>query len=256
MPAISRWSSSAALSGCARPRKRSPISAPLNALPVGSTPSPASIGCSSSAASSTSSMKPNRRGSLKMMRDAGPAAVLHREDDMVVRVELRALVMEDARRRRRAALLDAERAGHAEMADQRRPAVEMRDQVFGAPAERGDPPSGERLGEAVRKGKAQIRPARLDLDDRARPPAPAAARAGRSRPRAVQALRGDGRIEGLAVPAGARPRCSATVSPISAKLRLRPTSAGLQARSGADDRHALARVVACRARTDRSHDRR
>ena len=41
---------------------------PSSALPVGSTPSPASIGCSSGAPSRQSSMKPKRRGSLKMMR--------------------------------------------------------------------------------------------------------------------------------------------------------------------------------------------
>ncbi len=58
--------------------------APSSALPVGSTPSPASIGCVS-AVPSANSMKPKRRGSLKITRERAPSGGDDMEHDMVVR---------------------------------------------------------------------------------------------------------------------------------------------------------------------------
>src|SRR4029450_13845352 len=86
-----------------------------------------------------------------------PLTVPDGEDDMVVGLELRARVVEYAGRRGGAVLLDAKRARHPEMADQCLAAFEMRDQVFGAAAERGDAPSRQRLDEPVGQGKAHGR---------------------------------------------------------------------------------------------------
>ncbi len=62
-------------------------------------------------------------------------------------------------------VFDAERPGHAEMADEHGAAIDMRGQVLRSPAKRGDRPSGQPLDEAFGKRKPQIRPSRLDAQE-------------------------------------------------------------------------------------------
>ena len=87
------------------------------------------------------------------------------ENDMVVGGSFGALVLELAGSVDAVGLLDAKRARHAEMADQRWPILDMHGQIFGPAAERADQPAFEALREAFRKGKAQIGPADLDGED-------------------------------------------------------------------------------------------
>ena len=59
--------------------------------------------------------------------------------------------------------------GHAEMTGQDHAVVEIDDQIFGAPPDRHDAPPQHSLGEALGKGKAQVRPVlRYAGDARAR----------------------------------------------------------------------------------------
>ena len=244
MPAISRWSSSADFSGVARSRNRSPISSPLERVSGRLDAEPGE-----------QRMLVQHR-LLRKQHEAEPPRVVEDDAGLLGRprlstvkttwscaVELGALVMEDAGRRRRLRRFDPERAGHAEMADQHGAALEMHGQVFGAPAERGDAPSGEGLGEAFRKGKAQIRPPRLDRDDPSALQAPAAGRAGRFRPREVQACQAmAGWKEAPCLPARKPEMLGDGLADIG-KAAPQAHRRGLQARPGSEDGHALARVV-------------
>ena len=113
-------------------------------------------------------------------------AIVEAEDDVVVRGELRPLVVE-RRHDQRLAALDAERARHAEVHDQRLAAVERGEQILGAPGQRhrSAAPSAARrsaAGTACADRRAASRPWRS-----ARRPASARGRGARSRLRAAQA---------------------------------------------------------------------
>ncbi|AIB22071.1 Hypothetical protein BSPT1_I1998 [Brucella suis bv. 2] len=71
---------------------------------------------------------------------------------------LGALVMKPARQTLRILRLNAKRAGHAEMADDRKPVIEMDGQIFRTAAKRLDAPAGKAFGKIFRKGKAQVGP--------------------------------------------------------------------------------------------------
>ena len=91
-------------------------------------------------------------------------AVIQMQDDVVVPGILGALEMEGARSRRLRGL-DAERAGHSEMREQRCPVVELEQKIFGAPRQPDDPPSRQALPEAGRKWKTNVPPPHLDAFD-------------------------------------------------------------------------------------------
>ncbi len=82
--------------------------------------------------------------------DAG--AGIGRQDDVIVRRKARAFVVEAAGK----GALDPERARHSEMRDQNLPVIEVEQQIFGAPRQRGDGPAFEARRKAGREGKAQI----------------------------------------------------------------------------------------------------
>jgi hypothetical protein len=85
---------------------------------------------------------------------------------MIVAVILRARLMEHAGAQRGVAIgFDAERSRHAQMRDQRHAVVEIRNQIFGPAAHRGDPPAFKPRGEVHRKGKPQIRAPLFDPRD-------------------------------------------------------------------------------------------
>jgi hypothetical protein len=84
---------------------------------------------------------------------------------MVVRRVLRALVVERARRVRARRRLDAERARHAEMADQHRAGVEMRSEILRPAGEGGDASAFEAFAEAIGQREAQVRPPCLGAHD-------------------------------------------------------------------------------------------
>ena len=92
-------------------------------------------------------------------------AVRHVEHHVVVRGKLAALVVEVARRRGVALVQHVERARHAEMHQQHLAGRDIRQQVFGAPADAADGLALEPVGEVLRKRKAQVRPARLDAHE-------------------------------------------------------------------------------------------
>lgn len=66
--------------------------------------------------------------------------------------------MKPARQTLRILRLNAKRAGHAEMADDRKPVIEMDGQIFRTAAKRLDAPAGKAFGKIFRKGKAQVGP--------------------------------------------------------------------------------------------------
>ncbi len=85
---------------------------------------------------------------------------------MVMRSEPVAVIVEASGLEARApALLHRETPGHAEMHHQRLAALKLGDEIFGAPAERRDACAFEPLGEARRKGEAQIGAAQLDAGE-------------------------------------------------------------------------------------------
>ncbi len=82
--------------------------------------------------------------------DAG--AGIGGQHNVIVRRKARAFVVEAAGK----GALDPERARHSEMRDQNLPVIEVEQQIFGAPRQRGDGPAFEARREAGRKGKTQI----------------------------------------------------------------------------------------------------
>ena len=221
MPAISRWSSSADLSGVARSRNSSPISSPLERVAGRLDAEP---GEHRMLVQHRLLRKQHEAEAARIVEDdAGrlAGAAFDREDDMVVRRELGALVMEDAGRRRRLRRLRSGtsrtcRDGRSAQAPPsrctvrylaRRPSAVTRRPVerFGETASgNGKRRSGRRVSTAddprAFQHRLQAAPDRLDLGK----------------------LRHVGDGSGRRMRRGGRrasPRCSATVSPMSAKLR-------------------------------------
>ena len=91
--------------------------------------------------------------------DALPA--LHVKDNVVVGGAPVARMVKGTRRRR----VDAKRAAHPQMHDQRLIAFKIRDEIFGPSPQRQNAPVFEAGGEIFRKRKAQIRPSLFDPAD-------------------------------------------------------------------------------------------
>ena len=159
-PATTVWSSSAALRLVFLPAQAAASRLASKALPSGSGPTIAHQRMRVEFGPGTSSMRPNRRGSLK---------VTVAPDDMWNTTWSWADAADragDGRGRASAFhLTHAERAGHAEMHQQHVARAEIRREIFGAAAEPGDGLAFEPLGEIGRQRPAQIRPARLDPQD-------------------------------------------------------------------------------------------
>jgi len=73
--------------------------------------------------------------------------------------------MESAGRRGVFVVMDAKRAGHAQMRDQDGIGVQMHDEKLRAPPDRDDAPSRHPCGEILWEGKSKIRPALFDRDN-------------------------------------------------------------------------------------------
>ena len=91
--------------------------------------------------------------------DAG--AVLHVEDDMIMRGALVARMVEKPRQRP----VHPKGAAHAQMHDERLPGLEVRQQILRAPTQAEHAAARQSGGEIWREGKAQIGPPLLDPQD-------------------------------------------------------------------------------------------
>ena len=165
------------------------------------------------------------------------------KDDMVVRGVLRALVVEDAGRRDVLCSLSIRNEPDMPRWQIRTgPPSRCSSQIFGAAAKRGDVPAGKPLAKLVGKGKAQIRPPRLDASDRA--PSITGCRPRRTvSTSGSSGIGGDGRVEGRAVRAWRQAEMLGDRLADIGEGCAQPDVAATQARPGADDRHALARMV-------------
>ncbi len=84
---------------------------------------------------------------------------------MVMFCDFGSLVMKAARHSFRIIRFNPKRTGHAKMADDRKPIVEMHREIFCAPPERVDVASGQTLNKVIGKRETEIRPVLLDPFD-------------------------------------------------------------------------------------------
>ena len=153
------WSSSAVLIGARAPANAAARLVASNASDSGSTPSRRRA-----RAFDPGAFHEVHRAEAARVVEDDARAIVELEDDVVMRGELRPLVMERRHNQYRLAL-DAERARHAKMHHQRLAAIQRSEQILGAPRQRLDPPAGEPLGEARRERRAQIAAPGLDLGE-------------------------------------------------------------------------------------------
>ena len=160
-PATTVWSSRAALRLVFLPAQAVASRPASKALPSGSGPTSRISGC-------VRQFRPRHQ-----QHEAEPARIVERhggarrhvEHDVVMGRSRRSRVMERAGRPVLVAVADAERAGHAEMHQQHVAGGEVRGEVLGAAADPGHGRAFDPSREVLRQRAAQVRPARLHLDD-------------------------------------------------------------------------------------------